>query len=280
MADDTTERAVSAHYGAWSLIEVIEKALRDEGIDPEHATIEQLSVLDHFHSYGVAGTLELERRAGITGGGHMLDVGGGVGGPARTLASRYDCAVTVLDVTPEFCQAGEVLTGWTKLSDHVSFVCGSALDMPFADESFDVVWTIHAAMNIGDKPRLYHEIHRVLRPAGRFALFDTMAGSNHPVYFPVPWADDPAYSFLLPPDEVRALITAAGFVERDWLAGRGLVDLLEQSAPAPAASGAASTSRPSTALLMGPGADAMIGNAVRNTREGRTTLGLGIFERM
>jgi SAM-dependent methyltransferase len=280
MADGTTERAVSAHYGAWRLIETIEKALRDEGIDPEHATVEQLATVDHFHSFGIAGTLELAKYAGITSGERVLDVGGGVGGPARLLASRYGCTVTVLDLTPEFCQAGEVLTSWTKLSDRVSFVCASALEMPFPDGSFDVVWTQHAAMNIANKARLYREIHRVLRPGGRFALFDTMAGPNEPIHFPVPWAGDPAYSFLLPPDEVRALITAAGFTERTWLAGRELVSPLEHSSPAPAAPGAASPARPSTALLMGPDADTKIGNARRNTREGHTTLGLGIFERM
>jgi hypothetical protein len=96
----------------------------------------------------------------------------------------------------------------------------------------------------------------------------------------VPWAGDPAYSFLLPPDEVRTLIISAGFTERTWLAGRELVSPLEQSSPALAAPGAASTGRPTTALLMGPDADAKIGNAGRNTREGRTTLGLGIFQRV
>jgi SAM-dependent methyltransferase len=280
VADEATERAVSAHYGAWSLIGTIEKALRDTGVDPEHATVEQLAPLDHFHSFGGAGTLELARRANITSSERVLDVGGGIGGPARLLASRYGCGVTVFDLTPEFREAGEVLTGWTRLSDRVSFVTGSALDMLFADESFDAAWTIHAAMNIADKPRLYREIHRVVRPGGRFALFDTMAGPNQPIHFPVPWADAPVYSFLLPPDEVRALITAAGFVERTWLAGAELVSLLEQAAPAPAAPGATATARPSTALLMGPNADAKIGNAGRNTREGRTALGLGIFERV
>ena len=278
MADDATERTVSAHYGRWSLRDTIEKALRDEGIDPEHATVEQLAGLDHFHAFGIAGTLELGKRLGIASGENALDVGGGIGGPARLLASRYDCTVTVLDLTPEFCEAGEMLTNWTQLSDLVSFVCASALDMPFNDESFDVAWTQHAAMNIADKPRLYQEIHRVLRPGGRFALFDTMAGPNQPLEFPLPWANTPDYSFLLPPDEVRALVTAAGFTEKTWIVGKELADILEQAAPAPDAP------RPNTqltpAFLMGAEGEAKLANALRNTQEGRIVVGLGVFERV
>ncbi len=278
MADETTENAVSAHYGAWSLSETIEKTLRDEGIDPEQATVEQLAALDNFHSFGIAGTVELGQRAYIASDERVLDVGGGVGGPARILASQYGCHVTVIDLTPEFCQAGEVLTRWTKLSDLVSFVCASALDMPFEDASFDVVWTQHAVMNIADKPRLYQEIHRVLRPGGRFAMFDTLAGPNQPLIFPLPWANTPDYSFLLSPEETRALSTSTGFVERDWLEGRELATLLEQAASAPNGSGG--NPRRAPAFLMGPEGQIKLDNAMLNTKEGRTIVGMGIFERV
>jgi SAM-dependent methyltransferase len=128
-----------------------------------------------------------------------------------------------LALTPEFCAAGAALTAWTYLSDRLSFVRGSALDIPCADGRFDLVWTQHAAMNIADTPRLCAEIHRMLRPGGRFALFDTMAGPVQPTHFPLSWASDPAYSVLLPPDEVRALVTANGFAVRVWIAGVDLV---------------------------------------------------------
>lgn len=276
MADETTENAVSAHYGAWSLTNTIEKTLREEGVDPEQVTVEQLAPLDNFHSFGIAGTLELGRRAYIASDENVLDVGGGVGGPARMLASQYGCHVTVLDLTPEFCEAGETLTRWTKLADRVSFVCASALDMPFEDASFDVVWTQHAVMNIADKPRLYQEIHRVLRPGGRFALFDNMAGPNQPLIFPVPWANTQEYSFLLAPDETRALITSTGFVERDWIAGRELAAILEQAASA----GPGGRPRGAPAFLMGPEGQIKLDNAMRNTQEGRITVGMGVFERV
>jgi SAM-dependent methyltransferase len=280
MSDDATERTVSAYYGRWGLVEAIERALRDAGIDPARVTIEQLAPLDHFHSFGIAGTLELARAAGISDGDRVLDVGGGIGGPARLLASRYGCAVTVLDLTPAFCEAGEALTRWTHLTDRVSFVCASALEMPFADGSFDVAWTQHAAMNIADKPRLYAEIHRVVRPGGRFALFDVMAGPNQPIHFPVPWASDQASSFLLPPDEVRALVTGAGFVERTWLAGPELAKALGQAAPSAAPSGVPTGEQLNLGMLIGSDAAVRFANIARNTQEGRVTLGLGVFERV
>lgn len=271
MSDSATENLVSAHYGSWNLIGAIERVLLDAGIDPTHATVEQLAPIDNFHSFGHAGTVELARLAGVTASQRVLDAGGGIGGPARFLAKTYGCSVTVLDLTEEFCRTGEALTSWTHLSNRVTFVHGSALDMPFPDSNFDLVWTQHAAMNIADKPRLYAEIHRVLRPGGRFALFDVMTGpANQPLIFPVPWASDPAYSFLLSPDEVRATASAAGFAERIWVTGAELQATLQQPL--------VSTLNP--AVLMGANAEARMANIMRNTKEGRTTLGMGIFERL
>lgn len=279
MADDATERAISAHYTTTNLTEAIAAALRAADKDLDALAPDDLIPLDQFHSFGLASTLELARRAGIATGARVLDVGGGIGGPARFLASRHDCRVTVLDLTPAFVATGEMLTAWTRLTDRVSFVCGSALEMPFPAAGFDLAWTQNAAMNIADKPRLYGEIARVVRPGGRLAFFGVTAGPNGPPHFPAPWASDPAYSFLLPPEEVRRTILAAGFRERSWLAGPELVALLEslvRDLPpelVPRPSGLA------TALLMGAEAETKIANSARNTREGRTTPAMGVFER-
>ena len=118
----------------------------------------------------------------------VLDVGGGLGGPARTFASVFGCTVEMLDITEEFCGAGTALTAQTGLSDLLSFRHGSALDMPYPGGSFDMVWTQHSSMNIADKARLYQEIHRVLRPGGRLALHEILTGLTSPIPFPVPWA--------------------------------------------------------------------------------------------
>ena len=213
------DERVSSHYGWSGLQETIEQEMRRKGVDPEHVTVAQLAPVDNYHWHRLAGTLALARAAEITAADRVLDVGGGIGGPARQLAHRIGCHVTVLDLTAEYCAVGERLTAWTHLADKVSFVHANALDMPFPDASFDVVWTQHASMNISDKAGLYREIARVLRPAGRFAFFDVLAGPNQPIHFPVPWASDPSFSFLLSPDETRELITRAGFREID-VAGR------------------------------------------------------------
>src|SRR5579884_3643608 len=141
MADETTERTVSAHYTSGGLLGTAERALRDAGIEPVGVSVEQLAPLDHFHSFGIAGTLELARHLDVGPDDRVLDVGGGIGGPARMLARRTGCTVAVLDLTPEFCEVGATLTGWTRLTDRVSFVCGSALEMPFADGMFSAAWT-------------------------------------------------------------------------------------------------------------------------------------------
>lgn len=277
MQENTTEQLVSTYYRSWDLTGAIDRALRGAGIDPEQVTIEQLAPIDNFHSFGLMGTLELARLASVTTDQRVLDVGGGIGGPARLLASRYGCHVTVLDLTEEFCRAGEALTKRTHLADLVSFVHGSALDMPFPDASFDLVWTQHASMNIADKPRLYAEVHRVLHPGGRFALFDIMGGPNQPLHFPVPWASDPAFSFLLPPDEIHALVTSAGFAERAWLTGSQLQASFEQTG---APSLLPATPELSPAVLMGADAGLRMANITRNIRESRAALGMGVFERI
>ena len=190
MSDEETDGRISGHYGWSGLMARIEQELRHHGIDPQQVTVDQLAPVDNYHWHRLAGTLALARLAAITSTDRVLDVGGGIGGPARQLAHRFGCQVTVLDLTPAYCAVGERLTTWTQLTDRVSFVCGNALAMPFPDGSFDVVWTQHASMNIPDKPRLYSEVARVVRRGGRFALFDVLAGPHQPIHFPVPWASD------------------------------------------------------------------------------------------
>jgi ubiquinone/menaquinone biosynthesis C-methylase UbiE len=147
----------------------------------------------------------------------VLDVGGGLGGPARTLAGEFGCAVEVLDLTEEFCRAGAALTARTRLGSSVSFRHGSALEMPYPHAAFDVAWTQHSSMNITDKERLYAEIRRVLRPGGRLALHEILAGPVSPVHLPVPWARSPELNHLLPPAAVRALLKEMGFEEVAWI---------------------------------------------------------------
>jgi SAM-dependent methyltransferase len=278
MSHDEIDQSISDHYGWSGLMERIEEEVRQHGIDPQCVTVDQLAPVDNYHWHRLAGTLALARLAAITGTDRVLDVGGGIGGPARQLATRFGCQVTVLDLTPEYCAVGETLTHWTQLTDKVSFVCGNALTLPFPDGSFDVVWTQHASMNIPDKAGLYSEVARVVRPGGCFALFDVLAGPNQPIHFPVPWASDQSFSFLLSPEETQALIAQAGFREVNWMTGQELQAELERHE----ASGedVPTTSGLNPGLLNGPDGPLMGANVQRNSEEGRIVWAMGVFERM
>ena len=209
-------RAVNEHYGRPGLGDAILAALRASGLDPDALAPEDLGPLDHVHHGGLPATLALLRLAALPRRGRVLDVGGGIGGPARTLARALDCHVTVLDLTEEFCRVGADLTRRTGLDDRVVFRHGSALAMPFPEADFDAAWMQNVAMNIADKGRLFAEIARVLRPGGRLAMQDHVAGPVQPPHYPVPWAQDATLSFLVPAEAERALLAAAGLRVVAW----------------------------------------------------------------
>lgn len=279
MSGEELDRAISDHYGWPGLMEAIESEIRLKGINPQDVTITQLAPLDNYHWLRLAGTLALAEAAAINADERVLDVGGGIGGPARQLASRFGCHVTVLDVTPEYCAVGEKLTDWTRLADRVAFVQASALDMPFADASFDVIWTQHATMNIPDKQRLYSEMARVVRPGGRFAMFDVLAGPHQPIHFPVPWASDESFSFLLPPEETRDLIARVGFRELTWMTDEDQAMEAVLAQPDPLADATPAGEGLDPGLLNGPDGPRMGANVQRNMEEGRIRFAMGVFER-
>jgi SAM-dependent methyltransferase len=146
----------------------------------------------------------------------VLDIGSGLGGPSRRLASNYGCHVTGLDLTEAYCRFARALSIRLGLDHLVSYRTGNALDMPFDDMRFDILWTQHAAMNINDKTRLYSEMFRVLTPGGHLAIYDVMSGPGGEVYFPVPWARDSSISFLATEDELRRYLETAGFRIVSW----------------------------------------------------------------
>ena len=179
-------------------------------------TVDDLAVTDQFHGGGKASTVRLARRLDPRPGTRVLDVGGGLGGPARTLALEYGCHVTVVDVTTSFVRAGQMLTDRLGLADRVTHRVGNALELPFDGGAFDVVWTQNSGMGIADKDRLYRGFHRVLRPGGRVALQEPVAGPVQPPVYPLMWATEPSGSFLVPPHELRATIERAGFAVSAW----------------------------------------------------------------
>jgi SAM-dependent methyltransferase len=252
------------------------QALKSAGKNLDALTIDDLAPIDQFHTRGRDATLDLAQRAGYSRAMHVLDVGGGLGGPARTLASMIGCRVTVLDLTAAFCQLGEKLTELTKLSERVTFQQGSALEMPFAEQTFDAAWTQNSSMNIADKEALYREIHRVLKPGGRLALQEIMAGENAPVYFPVPWAREPSLSFLRPANAVRDVIRAAGFVEHTWVDDTPLAQTWYQARMKTLAQ---ATPTLGIHLLLGEQFSEMSRNQMRNIEERRIAIVQAVFEK-
>ena len=166
---------VRDHYRATGLTERLKTALAALGPEDQQLTPQQLAALDQFHTRGLAATAELAKLAGITAGMSVLDVGSGVGGPARFLAATYGCQVTGVDLSEPFVDAARYLTERTGQSGQVSFETASALELPFDDGRFDVALLQHVAMNIADRPRLYREIRRVLKSGGMFATFDVVS---------------------------------------------------------------------------------------------------------
>lgn len=208
MAADKVEHHYSA---AIDLAGVIAANLREAGKDLDRLIPSDLASVDEFHVRGRKATLELAASLAIDTSSRVLDIGSGLGGPARTVAEAYGCHVTGIDLTEAFCSAANTLSGWVNLASQVEFRQGDATGMPFDDASFDAAMTIHVAMNIARKDQLYAEARRVLKPGGRFAIYDILQGEGGDVVFPVPWARTPSISHLATPDEMLQLLSKAGF---------------------------------------------------------------------
>jgi MPBQ/MSBQ methyltransferase len=208
--------SVQAHYTRSDLGSVILATLEKAGKDLNRLTPEDLAPIDEFHIRGRAATLELAQAASVDSTKRVLDVGSGVGGTSRCLAREFGCRVTGIDLTDEYCRTAAMLSERIGLAELIDYRQGDATNLPFSDASFDIVWTEHVAMNIPDKPKLYREMHRVLKPGGTLAIYDVLAGPAGPVLYPVPWARTPESSFLATPEELRMLLEKSGFKVAVW----------------------------------------------------------------
>ncbi|MFO1047932.1 MAG: class I SAM-dependent methyltransferase [Geminicoccaceae bacterium] len=203
--------AVVAHYGRGDLLARIEAALRESGKDPELPTIDDLAGVDEFHSRGREATRELADLLPSALDTELLDVGSGIGGPARFLAATRGYRVAGVDLTPEYVEVANELARRCGLADRVRFLAGDALALPFADASFAAAYTQHVAMNIADKAGLYRELARVLRPGATLVIHDILQGSGGPLRYPAPWSADGSTSFLLDRAGLERHLDQAGF---------------------------------------------------------------------
>lgn len=210
--------AVAGYYDGPDLEERVLDALRAAGRSLDPLDPDDLAGLDEFHALGRAGTVALADLADVRRGQLVLDLGAGIGGPSRVLARHWGASVTALEPTKRFAALARTLTDRSGLADHVTTVEGDGRALPFADASFDVVWTQAVWQSVEDKATLSAEIHRVLRPGGRLALLEVI-GDGRELLYPVPWADGRAQSFVVPGDVLASLLRDAGFQVVSWCAG-------------------------------------------------------------
>lgn len=263
---------VRDHYRATDLTDRLKTALAGLGPEDQRLKPEQLAALDQFHTRGLAATAELANLAGITAEMSVLDVGSGIGGPARFLAETYCCQVMGIDLSEPFVEAARYLTERTGQSEQVSFQTASALALPFGDGRFDVALLQHVAMNISDRARLYREIRRTLKSGGRFATFDVVLNSGDP-HYPAPWARTPATSFLLTAAATRDAIETAGFRTLAWQddteAAKAWITQLRASELPPS---------PNLGVVMGSDFAQLAANLGRSLLEGRLGVLTAAFE--
>jgi SAM-dependent methyltransferase len=206
------ESGVSKHYASYDVLSRIRAGLAQMGHDPDRISPEVLKPVDEFHIGGAEATSALLEKLSIRRDMEVLDIGSGIGGPARMIAARYQCRVTGVDLTPHFVETARALSAMCGMAESVHFEVGSAVALPLDDASFDRALLLHVGMNVPDKAALFREARRVLRDGGTFAVYEVMRTGDGDLSFPVPWAETPNLSALETPDTYRTSAKAAGFV--------------------------------------------------------------------
>ncbi len=260
-----SESDVAQHYADDGLLDRILAGLEASGANMDDLQPHELAPVEEFHIGGRKATVHAVEQMFLNKEHHVLDVGCGIGGAARYMAVQTGCTVTGIDLTPEYISVAERLNEMTGMNGRVHFEVASALDMPYADASFDAAITMHVAMNIKERAALYGEIARVLKPGATFYLFDVMKKSESQLAFPVPWAQSEDTSHLTTPGEMQVLLDEAGF-EVQEVSDRtdfALEFFSENMQPAAGASPPLGVS-----LVMGDSAAEKLANVVRNIEAG------------
>ncbi|MDH5207323.1 MAG: class I SAM-dependent methyltransferase [Burkholderiaceae bacterium] len=264
----TEASMIADHWGRGDVYGLIVSALAKASKPLEGLTVEDLAPVDHFHARGFPATVELADRLPIKPGTHVLDIGCGLGGPARYIAQRFQCRVSGLDITKPFVEAANKLTALLRMDEQVQVRLGDGQQLPYPDASFDGAYAQHVTMNVPDRPRFFAEAYRVLKPGAFFALTEHGLGPTGSPHHPVPWSEDGSGAYLISPEETRTLLDRAGFRDfgieetgAKYLAGYKMaIEKAERGELPPLG----------IHILMGATAAQKAKNAARNIEEGRT----------
>tara|TARA_X000000368_G_scaffold215151_1_gene169884 strand:- start:125 stop:928 length:804 start_codon:yes stop_codon:yes gene_type:complete len=198
--------SVAQHYGNDGIVSRIISALKEAGFDINNLEPDVFAGADEFHIGGRKGSEFVAKALDLKSGQRLLDIGSGIGGPARFIANTLGVIVEGIDLTPEFVEAAVEITEMVGMGERVSFQVGSATSIPFDDDTFDASTMLHVGMNISDKELLFREIARVTKPNGSIVAYDVMRTGNDDLVFPLPWSSTSEYSFV---DTVDAYVKAA-----------------------------------------------------------------------
>lgn len=264
----TQEQSISDHWGSGDVYSRIIEAMKAAGIDRDSVTVEQLAPVDHFHARGFPATVELADALPIKAGQRLLDIGCGIGGPARYLAQRFECKVDGLDITAPFVDAGNKLTGLTGMKDAVKIVHGDGQKLPYADATFDGGYAQHVTMNVPNRAAFFDEAFRVLKPGAFFALTEHGLGEIGDPHHPLPWSKDGSGAYLVRPADTVDFLEKSGFSDiqvtdtgEKYLQGYLRAIELAEKGEAPSFG---------VHILLGKLAPQIVRNAARNIEEGRT----------
>ena len=258
--------AVVAHYALDDIVARILRALAAAGHDTGQPTVEMLNLADQLHGGGLNATKVQAEIAGIAAAMRVLDAGCGVGGASRYLAHTYGCRVDAIDLTPQFVAAATRLNALCSIGDRIAMREGSVTDLPYAERTFDQVWSQNVTMNVADKPRMFAEAFRVLKPGGLFSFTHLAQGPAGEPYYPLPWATKASYSFLGTPEEILQSLRDSGFAKIESHA--------EVGGP-----GTRPPGDVGAAVVMGTDMPQRQANAARSTKEGRLVPMLVVAER-